>query len=68
MLNFAAENAKRSKTAVQRVNAAEGARDVFGRMLAVAADSTDALDLHHILSFPLTEVPLSLAHSDGTPL
>lgn len=68
MLNFAAENAKRSKTAVRRVNAAEGARDVFGRMLAVAADSTDALDLQHILSFPLTEVPLSLAHSDGTPL
>ena len=28
----------------------------------------DALDLRHVLSYPITEVPLSLAHSDGTLL
>lgn len=30
MLNFAAENVKPSKTSVKKMNAAEGARDVFG--------------------------------------
>ena len=68
MLNFAAENGKQSKTAARRANAAEGVRDVFGRILAVAAETSDELDLHHILSYPVPEVPLSLAHSDGTPL
>ena len=53
MLKFASENTKRSKTAVQRIHAAEGARYVFERMLAVAADSSDAIDLQHILSYPL---------------
>ena len=61
MLNIASENTKRSKTAVQRIHAAEGARDVFECtcMLAIAADSSDAIDLQHILSYPLTQVPLS---------
>ena len=35
MLEFAAEDVKESKTAVRKMNAAEGVRDVFGRMLAV---------------------------------
>ena len=58
MLNFASENVKRSKTAVQRIHAAEGARDGFDCMLAVAADSSDAIDLQHIHIYPLTQVPL----------
>lgn len=36
ILNFAAENRKRSKTGIRKVSAAEGVRDVFGRILAVA--------------------------------
>ena len=50
------------------MNAAEGVGDVFGRMLAVAAKTSDALNLHHILSYPVTKVPLSLTNSDRTPL
>ena len=46
----------------------EGVRDGFGRIVVVAAKKSDALDLQHILSFPINEVPLSLAHSDGTSL
>ena len=38
------------------------------RILAVVAKTNDALDLHHVLSYPITEVPLSLAHTDGTLL
>ena len=45
-----------------------GVRDVFGRILAVAAKTSSVLDMLHILSYPVTEVPLSLAHCDGTPL
>ena len=50
------------------MNAVEGVRDVFGRILAVVAKTSDTLDLHYVLSYPITEVPLSLAHSDGTLL
>ena len=50
------------------MNAVERVRDVFGRILAVVAKTSDALDLSHVLSYPITEVPLSLAHSDGTLL
>ena len=68
--NFATENVKESRNAVRKVDAAEGVRDVFGRLLAVAAlsSASDAFDLRHLLSYPITTVPLSLAHSDGTPL
>ena len=68
MLNFPAENVQKSKTAVRRVNAAEEVRDVFGQILTVAAKMSSALDMLHILSYPVTEVALSLAHCDGTPL
>ena len=67
-MNFASENLKASKNFSKRVEAAEGVRDIFGRIIAVAAKSSNNLDLRHLLSFPITEVPLSLSHSDGTPL
>ena len=50
------------------MSAAEGVRDVFGQILAIVAKSSDTIDLHHVLSYPITEVPLSFSHSDGTPL
>ena len=54
ILNFAAENAKRHRpsSADQKSKAAEGVRDVFGKILAVAAHSNSAINLQHILSFP----------------
>ncbi len=30
--------------------------------------TSDTIDLHHVLSYPITEVPLSPVHSDGIPL
>ena len=45
-----------------------GARDAFGRILVVVGATSDVVDLNHILRFPITDVPLVLAHSDGTPL
>ena len=67
-LEHCSENIKQSKTKIWKVNAVEGVRDVFGRILAVVAKTSDALDLRHVLNYRITEIPLSLAHSDGTLL
>ena len=67
-LNFAAENVRQSTTKMKKLNAAEGVRDVFGRILMVASNSQAEFDSRHLLRYPITTVPLSLAHSDGTPL
>ena len=67
MFNFAAENARRGKLSERRINATEGVRDIFGRILAVTAKTSNSFNLKHILTYPITDVPLALAHSDGTP-
>lgn len=43
---------------------------MFARIIVVVSrqKTSAAVDLRHILSFPVTEVPLSLAHSDGSTL
>lgn len=41
-------------------------RDLFGRLLYLS--NTIGLDLQHMFSYPLTPVPLSLAHIDGSML
>jgi hypothetical protein len=53
MLNFAAENVKKSKSAVRKMDAAEGVRDVFGQMLAIVANTSNAFNMQHILSHPV---------------
>ena len=67
VFNFAAENMQQSKK--KRSGKLMQQRE-FGMSLdeniAVVAKTSDALDLRHVLSYPITEVPLSLAHSDGT--
>ena len=67
LLNFA-ENVKESRAMVRRVNAAEGVWDAFGTIMVVAANISDAIDLRDLMCFPITAVPLSLAHNDDTPL
>ena len=63
--NFADANMKKTKTSRENktLGAAEGVRDAFGYLL-----SKTAIDFHHVLYFPVTEVPLSIAHADGTPV
>ena len=61
--NFAAANEKvRPSREKKALGAAEGVRDAFGYFL-----SKTKIDLHEVLCFPITEVPLSLVHTDGTP-
>lgn len=40
-------------------------RDIFIQMLVIIAEKTN-FDLRHVLTFPVTEFPLSIAHSDGS--
>ena len=68
IINFAAENMTRCRptSTAQKIKAAQEVRDVFGRILAAATQSSNPIYLRHILNFPITDVPLSLAHSDRT--
>ena len=60
--NFAA-NAVTVKMSL-KIKELQCTRDLFGRLLYLAV--TLDLDLKDILSYPLTLVPMSLAHVDGT--
>ena len=40
---------------------------MFARVLALESKTNATCDLKHINTFPITDVPLSFAHSDGTP-
>ena len=48
----------------KKIRELKGTRDLFGRLLYLAA--THNLDLQVVFRYPLTPVPLSLAHVDGT--
>lgn len=69
VFNFATENQKPQCSGKDKAKAKaeEGVRDVFARILALESKTNVTCDLQHILAFPITDVPLSLAHSDGTP-
>ena len=62
--SFAAANMKRKPSREKKALAAAEAcvHDAFGYLL-----SKSDIDLHDVLCFPITEIPLALAHADGTP-
>ena len=62
--NFAAENNKQ-KVGFKKGKTEDSIRDTFARMLVVAAEG-NSLNMRLVMEYPLTEYPLSLAHSDGT--
>ena len=63
------KNIKRKTMESRKLNVAEGVRVIFARLLTLAARDSKAIDLHHIiLCYPITDVPLSLAHADLTSL
>ena len=67
--NFASENVKRRYTKDKKaLNAAEGVRDAFGYLLRrISLMEESNVDLREILTYPVTEVPLSIPHADETP-
>lgn len=65
--NFAVESKMRCQSAATKSRVvAESVRDVFGRVMLLTAEKLPDFDFKKMLSHPITEVPLSLAHSDGT--
>jgi hypothetical protein len=65
--NFAKENLKKKPTAQKKaLGAAENVRDAFGHLITAAAMSDSKPDLRNILKYPISDVPLALAHTDHT--
>ena len=61
--NFASENAR--KPIKCDMVGTEGVRDAFAHVLAMDA-VREVVDLRDLLSHPITSIPLSIAHSDGS--
>ena len=63
--NFAADAVKVKVTEKNsKIKELQGKRDIIGRLLYLA--DIEDLDLHVVFTYPLTPVPLSLAHVNGT--
>lgn len=61
--NFASAALKTSLKGNVKVIELQGTRDLFGRLLYLS--SQNDIDLSRVFAYPLTPVPLSLAHVDG---
>ena len=62
--NFACAAAKSKAPAKSKIKELQCSRDLFGRLLFLSTKAS--LDLQNIFAHPLTPVPLSLAHIDGS--
>lgn len=63
--NFSKDYEKKKNVKVGgKVQEVKIQRDLFGRMLGISIDYN--VDISKILSFPITSMPLSLCHFDGT--
>ncbi|XP_014678737.1 PREDICTED: uncharacterized protein LOC106818551, partial [Priapulus caudatus] len=66
--NFASENTKVKQSASSKaIPAVNSQRDRFVRMLVVISQKTN-FDLKHVVTYPITDVPLSIAQPDGSRL
>ena len=65
--NFACENTNKNRMPAKGKTATEGLRDAFIHMLVIISEKTN-FNLRHVIEFPKTEYPLSIAHSDGSGL
>lgn len=62
--NFTVETFKNNKPSPKNSDATKAERNILGHVLCLAVDKK--IELSTILSYPLTAVPHSLAHPDGT--
>lgn len=67
ILNFASGNVKKQVKLKSKVAEVQMQRDLFGRMLATTIESDKkSPDVEKFLTYPLTPIPLSLCHLDGS--
>lgn len=64
VMTFANLTKKKNIKIGQKVQEVKLQRDLFGRLLALSLDTN--IDLEKVLCFPITPVPLSLCHIDGS--
>ena len=65
---FAVENLGKNKNITEeKNNLSEGVGDTFARVLSIQSVTASQWDLRFLLSRPITNVPLLLAHCDGSP-
>ncbi|CAK1581026.1 unnamed protein product [Parnassius mnemosyne] len=64
ILNFSSEVAKSKIKSSGKVHEVSMQRDLFGRMLGLSMDH--AVDLEKVLRYPITPIPMSLCHFNGT--
>lgn len=64
ILNFAASNEKRKVCINNKIQEVRLQRDLFGRMLAISMNENT--NIEKILTYPLTPVPMSMCHLDGS--
>ena len=65
--NVAQENSKKRRPIAKGKPAAESLRYIFIRILVILSNST-TFNLRHVMTFPITEYPLCITHSDGSGL
>ena len=63
--NFAQEALKKRHPIAKQKSMAESLRDVFIHILVIISEKT-TFNLRHVMTFPITEYPLSITHSDGS--
>ncbi|CAI9717761.1 Hypothetical predicted protein [Octopus vulgaris] len=61
---FASDSVGNRRSKNERLQRMKRTRDLMGRMLIISAK--EKLDLKHVLTYPITPVPLALCCSDGT--
>ncbi|XP_046415809.1 uncharacterized protein LOC124177470 [Neodiprion fabricii] len=62
--NFSKDYEKKKIKVGGKIQEVKIQRDLFGRMLGISMDYS--IDISKILSYPITSVPLSMCHLDGT--
>ena len=65
ILNFASSNEKKKVNVNNKVQEVRLQRDLFGRMLGISM-SDNNVDIEKALTSPITPVPMSSCHLDGT--
>ncbi|GFS49542.1 hypothetical protein TNCV_2968361 [Trichonephila clavipes] len=64
VLNFAGAPKNKKITLGNKVIELRMQRDLFGRLLGISM--TNKVDMEKVLGFPLTSIPTSMCHADGS--
>ncbi|CAH2096461.1 unnamed protein product [Euphydryas editha] len=64
IFNFSSSHEKKKVYLVNKTQEVRMQRDLFGRMLGISIEKNT--DIEKVLTFPITPIPMSLCHTDGS--